>query len=157
MTNTALATWFRRPQGIRHAQPFGDFDRIFDDLLSSRFVAPATNRPVAVFPRIEMRETETGFDITAEVPGLGDEDIELTLAPGGESLVVSGTKNAEHTDESQGYFRTERSYGAFRREVALPVAVDEGGVEASLKDGILRVTLAKRPEQTPRKIAVKSS
>jgi len=69
-------------------------------------------------------------------------------------LTVSGEKRREHTEESEGVFRAERTYGAFSRKFSLPEEVDGDKIEAAYKDGVLTITLPKKPEVAPKRIAV---
>lgn len=97
---------------------------------------------------------ESGDEVTVrmELPGVeaGDVDINVTA----NMLTVSGEKQQEQTGKESDYHFVERRFGSFRRSVQLPSTVDPDKVEAVFKNGVLTVTIAKRPEARPRKIKV---
>ena len=102
-------------------------------------------------PAVDVRETEEGFTLAVEVPGLGVGDVTVNLEDG--RLVVSGEKGEEEEEGTNG--RRERCYGAFRRVFTVPDTVDEKGVDATMKDGVLKVILPKREEAKPRSRPIK--
>ncbi len=130
-----------------------EMNRLFDDVfsgLSTGALAPAMRG--LGWPSVEVVETEQGLRVSAELPGLDEKDVELTIDDG--VLTLRGEKRAETTDKERGY--TERSYGRFERSLALPFAVEEDKAEASFKTGVLSVTLprsTKAPERG-RRIAI---
>jgi len=113
-------------------------------------------------PSFDVRETADAFHFHADLPGLKREDLEITL--NGNLLSISGRREAERRDEpkSQGnqredtdrYHTAERWYGSFARSFSLPDGIDASGIAADLNDGVLKVTVPKRPEVQPRKIAI---
>lgn len=112
-----------------------EVDRLFEEFF--RGDLPLFGRPVATWPKIEVRESDGELRITAELPGLGERDIELLIEDG--ALVIRGEKKSEAQDRDRGY--SEFHYGRFERRIALPSAVDEASAEASFKNGVLVVTL----------------
>ena len=130
-----------------------EMNRLFDDVFSGfggGALGPAMRG--LGWPSVEMVETDQGLRVSAELPGLDEKDVELTIDDG--VLTLRGEKRAETTDKERGY--TERSYGRFERVLALPFAVEEDKAEASFKNGVLSVTLprsAKAPERG-RRIAI---
>lgn len=121
--------------------------RDFDSLLG-RVFTQGEALPYAV----DVREDENHFYVEAEMPGLTKDDIEVTLENG--VLTISGEKKTSVDEQKENFHLRERRYGRFTRAFTLPSAVDESKVNAVLKDGILTVTLDKREEVKPRKIAV---
>ncbi|AGK56814.1 molecular chaperone (small heat shock protein) [Hyphomicrobium denitrificans 1NES1] len=112
-----------------------------------------------ISPRMNVSETDKELQITAELPGVDQKDIEITLTGG--DLLIKGEKKSE-TDEkkderSRSYHRVERSFGSFQRRLSLPYDVDPDKVQASFKDGILTLTLPKPPEvqKAAKKIEIK--
>ena len=107
-------------------------------------------------PRIDMRETEGALEITAELPGVDEKDIEVTVT--NDIMTIKGEKKSESEKEDKGYHMVERSYGMFQRSIALPYEVDADNVEARFEKGVLKVSMPKPPEieAKTRKIAVKS-
>jgi len=104
--------------------------------------------PTEVWPRINVSETDKDMRITAELPGVDQKDIEVTLT--GSELSIKGQKKAESDEKSEkegrSYRRIERSFGSFQRRMRLPFEVDSSKVEAAFKDGVLSLTLPKPAE-----------
>ena len=108
----------------------------------------------AVSPRVDVSETETEVHVAAELPGIEEKDIEVTVAEG--VLTIRGEKKVEMEEKDNNYHRVERSYGTFHRLVSLPAEVDRDKAEAVFKKGVLHVTLPKAPGPNRTKISVKS-
>lgn len=104
-------------------------------------------------PEIEISEEEKYVDLTAELPGMSEKDIELTLTRDRDAVVLRGEKKFEEEEKEKNYVRTERRYGSFQRLVPLPSHVSEEGIEASFKDGVLHVHM---PKSDPEEHGVKS-
>ena len=121
-----------------------EVDRLFDDLFRGSLpsLGSSIGRSLAVWPNVELSETDGEVRITAEVPGMSEKDVELLMEDG--VLTIRGEKKSETEDKERGY--SERYYGRFERRVALPSNVDEGGANATFKDGVLTVTLPKSAE-----------
>ena len=102
-----------------------------------------------------MSETDTEFRVEAELPGLEEKDVEVTLADG--VLKIRGEKQAEKEEKTRRTHWVERSYGAFQRAIRVPEGIEEDKVNASFKKGILTVTIPKKPEvqKQTRRIPVK--
>jgi len=114
------------------------------------------NRWAGFVPAVNVIENENEVRVTAELPGMDEKDIELSIHNG--VLSMRGEKKAEYEENKEGYYRSERSYGTFHRSISLPEGVDPDKVEATFSKGVLNVTVPKLPEsQTGRKkIAIKS-
>ena len=91
------------------------------------------------WPRIEVNETDQAFVVAAEIPGLDEKDVELLIDDG--RLIIRGEKKAEVEDKDRQF--SERFYGRFERQIPLGVDIDEDKVEATFKNGVLKVTLPK--------------
>lgn len=93
--------------------------------------------------------------VEAELPGLDEKDVSLTMQNG--VLTIQGEKKLEFDEEKENYHVMERRYGSFQRSLRVPDTVDEGKVEARFDNGVLKVTLPKRPEAggAQRKIEIK--
>ena len=102
-----------------------------------------------------MKETKDAYVFKADLPGVKEEDVELSLS--GNMLTISGKKEEEHKEESEQYYAMERTYGSFSRSFSLPDSVDSEHVTAELKGGVLAVNVPKRPEAQPKKIAIGKS
>ncbi len=113
---------------------------------------PSPGRGGARFPSLDVSETDTEIQVHAELPGMSEKDIEVTLDDG--SLTLHGEKKQEREDKSRTYHVVERSWGEFHRVIPIPSGVDTGKVKATFKDGILRVTLPKTEDARSRKKVV---
>ena len=87
--------------------------------------------------------------VCAEIPGVDPKDIDVSVEDG--TLSIKGEKKYEREENEKGQYRTERSYGAFERTIALPAEVDEGKAKAEFKKGVLKLTLPKRPGAASRR------
>ena len=111
-------------------------------------------RPVEGFiPRINLTETETELEVTAELPGLKPEDVTVELK--GHDLWISGKTQQEKEEKGKTFHRVERRHGEFRRVLALPSTVDESKIDAKFEGGVLKVTMPKTETAKPRHIEVK--
>lgn len=110
------------------------------------------DRPLAGFdwpfgeqaPRSDVVETEDGVEVTIELPGMAQKDVDVTLT--GDTLTVKGEKKVERKEEKKGYYVSERSYGSVYRTIPLPAGVDTDKADASFKDGVLTVKIPHSPE-----------
>jgi HSP20 family protein len=112
------------------------------------FGAPMTG----FVPDFDVRETKDGYVFAADLPGLREEDVDISLT--GNTLTVSGRRTGEEIQESEQAYCAERMFGEFRRSFALPEGADPDSANAELKNGVLRITLSKRPEVQPKRIAL---
>ena len=103
-------------------------------------------------PAIEVFEKEDKFVVKAELPGMKEEDIDISVV--GDTLTIKGERKAESEVKEEDYYCCERSYGSFSRSVAIPSNVNANKIKASYEDGVLEVSLPKVPEVKPKKIAV---
>lgn len=130
-------------------EPFGmlrEFEGELSDLMSSRFVAPLT-------PKTDIAETEKGFEIALEVPGIDSKDLSLEVKDG--VLNVSGERKFEEKEEGKNFVKVERSHGKFSRAFRLPDNTDEKGIKADCKNGILTVTVPKAEAKEPKSLKIK--
>jgi HSP20 family protein len=103
-------------------------------------------------PPVDIYETDVEIIITAEIPGTSEDQIDVQISDG--VLVIRGEKPSPVDKDSDTYYRLERPYGRFSRSFTMPSGVDVSAVNASLKDGILRVTLGKSQTGGPRSVKV---
>ena len=124
-----------------------EVDRLFDDFWRG-FDLPLFGRPErmggTVSPKIDISEKDDEIVVTAELPGLDEKDLEVTLTDN--VLSIRGEKKLEKEEKERGYTYTERSYGSFERRIPLDVEVLSDKVAAAFKNGVLTVTLPKSPE-----------
>jgi HSP20 family protein len=105
-------------------------------------------------PHFEVRETDDSYVFKADIPGVKDEDLDITLAQN--RLTISGKREMEQRNENDRFYAVERSYGNFTRTFTLPTDIDQARVDAELKEGVLTLRIPKSPEQQPKKVQVKS-
>jgi HSP20 family protein len=127
-----------------------NIDRMFDD-----FGSFGAWSPLKLSPRLDVTDTDGVIEITAELPGLEEKDINVSLEDG--VLTISGEKKAETEKTEKNYVYSERSYGSFVRRVPVPSGVDASSVNAKMTKGVLTVTLAKPTAAKPTKIEVKTA
>jgi HSP20 family protein len=137
----------------RYSDPFSalraEVDSLFDSFMGglpafSGMFGTSGGRGFALTPHLDVRETDKEIVVEAELPGIDEKDISLDLKHG--VLTIRGEKKHEHDEEKENYRMMERRYGSFQRSVRLPDTVDEDKVEASFNNGVLKVSLPKRPE-----------
>ena len=103
-------------------------------------------------PALDVAETDEAVIVKAEVPGIDAKDLEVTLTGG--VLTIKGEKREEKEEQTERQHRVERTYGAFSRSIDVPEEVDPDQIKAKCKDGILTVTLPKKPEAKGRQIEI---
>jgi HSP20 family protein len=106
-----------------------------------------------VYPAVNVTEEGDNLYVRAELPGVKPESLEISMVEG--RLVIRGERKVEAEKPESNYHRREREAGLFRRTIALPTMVASDKVSASMKDGVLTITLARAEEAKPRKISVK--
>jgi len=126
-----------------------EMNRLFDSYYPGRL------RTAPGYPAMNIWSSEDGLNVTAEMPGVSVEDIDISVV--GETLTVSGVREADETNGNSRYHRRERGYGRFNRSIQLPFPVDVNKVQAGFTNGILSIELPRAEEDKPRKIAVKSA
>lgn len=142
-----------------------EMDRLFDSFMSGwpgfgrwTDTAPSMSFPqprFALSPDVDFSETDGAYKISAELPGLDEKDIELTLT--NNVLTLKGEKKEEREEKDKGYYLNERSYGAFQRSFRLPNDADTAKIDTTFSKGVLTVNLPKSAEAKAktRKIEVK--
>jgi HSP20 family protein len=130
---------------------------LFDDLdglFSNGFDWTGRELAGSLYPNVDITESETGYAIKADLPGLAKEDIKVSIENG--VLSISGEKKREvEKKEKDNYYHFERSYGRFCRSFTLPTHVDGKNIEAKYNNGVLEVHLKKTEESRPKAIEVK--
>jgi HSP20 family protein len=166
MTMLDLIPWRRAEKTPARREEMDSFLRLRDQMnqmFENFFDDPWSLRPFETFnsslstfvPRLELKEMDADLKVFVELPGMDEKDVQVNLE--NQVLTISGEKKSETTDKSDGYYRSERSYGAFQRQVALPEGVNEDDVNATFKNGVLTVTLPKRQvvNASTKKITIK--
>ena len=129
-----------------------DINRLFDAFMSP--LDTTETRDVLV-PKLDVAETKGKYEIKAELPGMDEKDISLSLEDG--LLTISGEKKSETEEKDKGYYLRECSYGSFSRSVRLPENIADDKIEAKFKKGVLTIDLPKKEILPPksRKILIK--
>ena len=147
----------RRPfYGYSFTNPFRemerlqrDMNRLFDDFSRSG------GRTAPSYPAINVWTNEEGAVVTAELPGLSPDDLDIAVV--GDILTLTGERKAAELPEEAKYHRRERSFGKFSRSFQLPFNVEVDKVEAVFKNGILHLSLPRAEVEKPKKITVKTA
>lgn len=98
----------------------------------------------AIAPAVDIAEKDDSYEITAELPGLNERDVDIKLSSG--TLTIKGEKSVEKEDERKDYYLSERHYGSFQRSFQVPEGVDADKIDATFSKGVLTVKLPKTPE-----------
>ena len=126
-------------------------NRLFEDAFTSRgeekdLVASSWS------PSVDIYETENEIVLTAEVPGVDEKNIEIKLEDN--TLSLRGERKFEKETKEENYHRIERAYGSFYRSFTLPRNIDQDNIQAESENGILRITMPKKPELKPKKVKI---
>lgn len=147
-------------EGRGFANPLATFRQEMDRLVESFFGGsdfhPFGRRLGTFMPQVDVADTDKEIKVTVELPGLGDEDVEVSLTK--EALTIKGEKKEEKEEKGKDYYRSERSFGSFTRTIPLPVEIDAEKAEASFKKGVLTVNLPKTKQviSETKKVAIKA-
>ena len=143
---------------LRRIDPFQEFLGIQDrmnQLFRGAFSPSGDEQAMtgAWAPAVDIYESPQAIELTFEIPGVDKNDVKVTFE--NNQLIVTGERRLEHADQREGYHRVERSYGGFVRSFSLPNTIDPNQINAEYQNGLLRLSLPKRPESQPRAIEVK--
>ena len=117
------------------------FSDVFDSILNDTFFS---DRMITRVPAVNISESENNYHVELAAPGLKKEDFKLNLERN--QLIISVEQSLDHQDNQKNYSKREYSYSSFVRSFTLPESADDGQIEASYTDGILRIDIAKREE-----------
>jgi HSP20 family protein len=133
-----------------------EMDSLFDNFYRGFDIEPFESRLGAFSPKVDVTENDKEVNISAELPGMDEKDIDVSLH--NDMLTIKGEKKEEKEDKGKDYYRMERSYGSFSRTIPLPAEVETDKVEAKFKKGLLSITLPKTAKAVAetKKIAVKT-
>jgi HSP20 family protein len=141
--------------------PFSLIDRFFEDsawdpfnlMTPSLFRNRGLGNVSTIFPKVDVEETDNEIKVTANMPGINPNDINVEV--GDDYLSLSGKIGKEEKEERRGkVYRHEREYGEFRREFSLPARVNKDGIVAKAKNGVLTVTLPKSEEEMKKHVKI---
>lgn len=143
---------------LQRWDPVRELERVHEEMdrLLRGFFGPrlAPSADVTCPFAVDILEDNEQVVLKAELPGVNPKEVDIRLEDN--VLTISGEKKLEHEDKKENYIRVERYYGKFSRAFTLPPYVDANKISAEYKDGILTVTLPKRPETKPRQIEIKA-
>lgn len=158
----ALPDIFRSSRALRHRggegfmRPFDEMRRMMEDFWMAPF--EEMGRWSQTFtPRVDVKEEDNHVVISAELPGIDQKDIDVTVTR--DSVRIAGEKKHEEEKEERGYYRRETSYGSFERVIDLPSEVDENKADAQFSKGVLTIRLPKSEQARAKqkKIEIKSA
>lgn len=138
---------------IRYNRPNRDlFSKNFSDIMDEFFNDVVNQRSNSFVPGIDISETDDGFEVTAELPGMKKEDIDISLDNG--RLTISGERKFEEEKEGKTYHRVETRYGSFNRSFQLPDNVDEESINAKYENGLLHISIDKSEDKVKKQIEI---
>ena len=154
MAMTDLIPWKKNDNSLamqrRDTSPFGQLRREIDDMFNG-MLGDWTGRMNLLdrrfgswMPQIDVNETAKEIRVTAELPGMEEKDIEVSLLDG--ALTIKGEKREEHEEDKGDVYHAERQYGMFERTIPLASEIDAEKIKASFKKGVLKITLPKTKE-----------
>ena len=156
-----LERWKPQTSTLTRWDPFSELldmrrelDRHFASFFGGTAAAVAPTGGVWA-PAVDIQETKDSFVLKAELPGMKQEDIQITIMEN--TLTLKGERRRENEVRNGGYTRVERAYGTFQRALALPSVVDADKVKATYKEGVLEIELPKKEEAKPKEIKVQVS
>lgn len=160
----SLIPWRSKSQSMARRDDFFDpmfslrreVDRIFDEFFNG-FGSFGDGAGLSPRPVVDIADNDKELVITAEIPGLDEKDLDVSLA--GDLLTIKGEKKAEHEERNGGAYYMERRYGSFSRSVRLPFQVDDQDVEAKYEKGVLTIRIPKPIEmqKAVRRIPINAS
>lgn len=153
-----LERWKPRVQSLSHWDPFADMtdlrremDQIFGEFFGRTPIGMAATEAMWS-PLVDVHETKDNILLQVELPGVKQEDIQVSVE--GDTLTLKGERKREAEVKEDQYHRIERSYGRFERSILLPSVVDPNRVKATYRDGVLEIQLPKKEEAKPKEIKV---
>ncbi len=146
-----------------------EIDRVFEDFDRGLWGMPARWRgsnfdlfrrpqlPSAWTPSVDIAEKDDMFEVTADLPGIDEKNVEVKLS--GNMLTIKGTREEHKEEKRKDYYASERQFGAFERSLQVPDSVDGDKIDAHFKNGVLTISLPKKPEarKAEKKISIKAS
>jgi len=156
-----LERWQPRVQSLTRWDPFADMadlrremDHIFGEFFGRTPSSMAATEAMWS-PLVDIHETKDSFLLMAELPGVKQEDVEVSVE--GDTLTLKGERKREAEVKEDQYHRIERSYGRFERSILLPSVVDPNRVKATYRDGVLEVQLPKKEEAKPKAVKIEAA
>ena len=153
-----LEKWQPRYQSLATWDPFTEMAGLhrMADQLFGEFFGRTPSKMAATearwSPMVDVHETDEGIRLVADLPGIKQEDIQVSIE--GDTLTLKGERKRDAEVKEDQYYRVERSYGVFQRSILLPSVVDSNKVKATYRDGVLEILLPKKEEAKPKEIKI---
>ena len=137
--------------------PFASLQRELNRVLENTFPLGGASTAAASVLRLDVKEDDKAFHVTADMPGMNEKDVEVSFQDG--QLTIRGEKKDERDEKKGTWHVIERSYGSFARQLTLPTTIDADKIDAKFEKGVLTVVLPKQPNEQAkvRKIEVKGT
>jgi HSP20 family protein len=132
-----------------------EIDRLFDNFGRGFAGIPSLVGGHELVPRMDVGETDKTIEVTVELPGLEEKDVDINFVD--DVLSIRGEKKSEKEEKDKDYHLVERHYGAFARSVTLPAGTDPASIKATIDKGVLKVTVQKPAAKIVQKIEVKTA
>jgi HSP20 family protein len=129
-----------------------EMNRLFSSFFDTPTAGNGASHARRWIPAMDLVETDEHYVLTADLPGLSQEDINLEFE--GDVLTLSGERKSEHTERKEGFYRLERAAGSFSRSLTLPEGIDPEAVTATFDKGVLEVRIPKPEQRKPKKVAI---
>lgn len=129
-----------------------EIDRFFGDFWRSDFPVFFSEREMTWTPRMDVKESEDAYILHADLPGLKQDEVKITLND--HVLTISGERKHADEKKNEKYHFIERAYGSFQRSFSLPSSINGEKIKAEYKEGVLNITLPKSEESKPKEIAI---
>jgi HSP20 family protein len=129
-----------------------EMNRLFSSFFDAPTAGNGTSSARRWIPAMDLVETNDHYVLTADLPGLSQDDINLEFE--GDVLTLSGERKSEHSERQEGFYRLERAAGSFSRSLTLPEGVDAEAVTATFDKGVLEVRIPKPEQRKPKKVAI---
>lgn len=142
-------TRYRPSRSLRNLQE--EVNRVFDSLFAPSMDEDGESSAVWT-PRLDLTETEDAFHLSVDLPGMKKEDVHIRMEDS--RLVISGERMEQKTEEDRNRVRMERSFGSFYRSIRLPKSIQEDGIRARFRNGVLSVELPKTEVSKPKHIEI---
>ncbi len=147
-----IIPWRRKREVTRYRDEIDEmFERFFKSFGST--LPDIFRGEGEIWPSVDVLEDKKNIIVKAEIPGMDASDFDISISDN--ILTIKGEKKQEKEEKDKNFYLMERQYGTFTRTITLPVEVDEGKVDASYKNGILKIVIPKRKESKESKIKVK--
>jgi len=138
---------------MRYSKPGKNaLDKNFSDIMDEFFNDVVNDRRGNFVPSIDISETDNQFQISAELPGMNKEDIDISLENG--RLAISGERSFENEEKDKTFHRVETKYGSFERSFQLPDNVDEESISATYENGLLNISIDKSEDKVKKQIEI---